>query len=77
MSALMEPALATTTVAKVIEITAESPVSFEDAIQKGIVKAGETVHGIRGAWVDGQQVKVEDGKVVGYRVDLKLTFVLD
>lgn len=66
-----------TTVAKVIEITAESPQSFEDAIQRGIIKASESVHGMRSAWVDGQQVRVEDGKVVAYRVDLKVTFVLD
>lgn len=66
-----------TSVAKVIEITAESPLSFEDAIQHAIVKASESVHGMRSAWVDGQQVTVEDGKVVSYRVDLKVTFVLD
>jgi flavin-binding protein dodecin len=66
-----------TTVAKVIEITAESPQSFEDAIQRAITKASESVHGMRSAWVDGQQVRVEDGKVVAYRVDLKVTFVLD
>jgi flavin-binding protein dodecin len=65
------------TVAKVIEITAESPQSFEDAIQRAITKASESVHGMRSAWVDGQQVRVEDGKVVAYRVDLKVTFVLD
>ncbi|HZR91418.1 MAG TPA: dodecin family protein [Gaiellaceae bacterium] len=66
-----------TSVAKVIEITAESPVSFEDAIRVAIAKAGQTVHGIRGAWVSQQQVKVEGGEVIGFRVDLKVTFVLD
>jgi flavin-binding protein dodecin len=65
-----------TSVAKVIEITSESTKSFEDAINKGILKAGETVTAIKGAWVNGQQVKVEDGKVVGFRVDLKVTFVV-
>ncbi len=77
MEAVLEPLRATTSVAKVIEITAESSESFEDAIARGIAKAGETVHEIRGAWVDGQQVKVAGGKVVAYRVDLKVTFVLD
>lgn len=66
-----------TSVAKVIEITAESTESFEDAIERGLRKASETVHGVRGAWVAGQQVRVEEGRVVAYRVDLKLTFVLD
>ena len=64
-------------VAKVIEITAESPASFEDAIRRGITKANETVHGIKAAWVSQQQVKIEAGEVVGFRVDLKVTFVLD
>ena len=77
MATVMQPKRTTTSVAKVIELTAESSESFEDAIQHGIAKATETVHGIRSAWVDGQQVKVQDGKVVAYRVDLKLTFLLD
>ena len=64
-------------IAKVIEISSESTQSFEDAIQEGIRKASKSVHNIKGAWVKEQQVKVEDGEVVAYRVDLKLTFVLD
>lgn len=64
-------------VAKVIEITAQSSESFEDAIQQGIVKAGETVRSIRGAWVKEQNVAIDNGNVVGYRVDLKVTFILD
>ena len=35
------------------------------------------MHGIKGAWVEGQKVLVEDGKIIGYRVDLKVTFVVD
>ena len=41
------------TVAKVIEINSESSVSFEDAIRLGIAKAAESVHDIKGAWVQG------------------------
>jgi len=63
-------------VAKVIEISAESQKSFEDAINQGIQKASQTVQNIRGAWVKEQQVVVEGGKIAGYRVDLKITFVL-
>jgi flavin-binding protein dodecin len=65
------------TVAKVIEISAESEVSFEDAMRKGIRKASESVHGIKGAWVKEQKAVIENGEIVSYRVDLKLTFVLD
>jgi dodecin len=64
-------------VAKIIEITATSEESFEDAIRQGISKASETVHNIKGAWVKEQKVVVENGSISGYRVDLKVTFVLD
>ncbi len=64
-------------VAKVIELSATSNVSFEDAIRQAIEKANETVRNIKGAWVKEQQVTVENGQVSGYRVDLKITFVLD
>lgn len=64
-------------VAKIIEISAESPKSFEDAIGVGINRASKTLHGIKSAWVAEQHVVVENGKVVLYRVDLKITFVMD
>lgn len=64
-------------VAKIIEINAESEKSFEDAIDKGIKQASTTVHGIKGAWVKGQQVLVTGDQITMYRVDLKVTFVLD
>jgi len=64
-------------VAKVIEISAESDVSFEAAINNGIAKASESVHNIKGAWVKEQKVTIENGRVVRYRVDLKVTFIMD
>ena len=64
-------------VAKVIEISSESPKSFEDAIVLGIARTSKTVHGIKSAWVAEQHVVVENNKVTSYRVDLKVTFVLD
>ena len=64
-------------VAKVIELTTRSEKSFEDAIRTGLAKAAETIHGIREAWVAQEKVMVEGGKVVGFQVDLKITFVLD
>ena len=54
-----------------------SPTSFEDAIAQGVAKAGETVDGITAVWVQGQQALVEDGQVVTYRVQMKVTFVLN
>lgn len=65
------------TVAKVIEISAESDINFEAAIHNGIVKASETVHNIKSAWVKEQKVTIADGQIVKYRVDMKVTFVMD
>jgi len=64
-------------VAKVIEISAESNQSFEHAIREGIVAAAKTVRNIKSAWVKEQQVVVNGDKIAVYRVDLKVTFVLD
>jgi hypothetical protein len=63
-------------VAKVIELSAGSPKSFEDAVERGIVRATQTVEDIRGAWIKEMQVKVENGKITEYRVDMKVTFVI-
>lgn len=64
-------------VARVTEIIASSKKSFEDATQKGVKRACETLHNVRGAWVDGQKVSVnEQGEISEYRVILKVTFVL-
>jgi len=63
-------------VAKVTEIIASSPKSFEDAVEKGIARADKTLKNVRGAWVAGQKVIVEKGKIQEYRVTLRVTFVL-
>lgn len=63
-------------VAKVTEIIASSDKSFDDAVKKGIKRASNTLSGVRSAWVQDQQVKVDDGKVTEYRVTMKVTFVL-
>ena len=63
-------------VAKVIEIISSSTVSFDDAVTQGIAKASETITGIAGAWVQDQSVEIANGKVMVYKVTLKLTFVL-
>jgi dodecin len=63
-------------VAKNIEITSTSQMSFEDAIQKGIAKASETIKDIRGAWIKEQKVGVENGKINQYTVMMIITFVL-
>jgi len=64
-------------VAKVVELTASSPTSFEDAAKKGIEKAAETLRNIQGAWVSEEKVDVEDGKVTAFRVTLRITFLVE
>ncbi len=63
-------------VAKVSEIIASSPESFEDAVAQGIARANKTLKNVRGAWIAEQKVDVDKGKVVAYRVTMRVTFVL-
>jgi dodecin len=65
------------TVARVTEISATSDKSFEDAIAVGITRADETLRKIRSAWVKEQEVRVADGKVAEYQVNMLVTFELD
>ena len=64
-------------VATVTEISAISDKSFEDAIQQGIARATTTLRNVEGAWVKDQNVMIEDGNIVGYKVNLEITFVLE
>ncbi|MBI6629866.1 dodecin family protein [Pontibaca salina] len=64
-------------VARVTEISATSPQSFEDAVTKGIERASETLRNVTSAWVKEQRVKVGNGKISEYQVNLMVTFVLD
>ncbi len=65
------------TVARVTEIIASSTVSFEDAVAVGVARACKTLQNVTGAWVQDQKVDITDGKVSAYRVNLKVTFVLN
>ena len=64
-------------VAKVTEIIASSEKSFDDAIRQGIARADKTLKNIRGAWIKDQKLVVEKGKVIEYRVAMKVSFVLN
>jgi len=63
-------------VAKVVEISASSSKSFEDAVETGVSRASKTLKNVTGAWVQDMKVDVEDGSIVRYRVNLKVTFIL-
>jgi len=65
------------TVARVTEITASSSESFDDAISMGIARACKTLQNVTSAWVQDQKVDIENGEIKAYRVNLKVTFVLN
>lgn len=64
-------------VARVTEITSASNKSFEDAIETGISRANKTLRNVSGAWIQNQKVVVAKGKIVEYRVNMKVTFILE
>lgn len=64
-------------VAKVTEIIASSKKGFDDAIENGIARANKTLRNISGAWIQDQKVVVEKGKIIEYRVAMRVTFILE
>lgn len=64
-------------IARVTEISATSPNSFDDAVKAGIDRACRTLRNVESAWVKDMNVKIENGTVKGFRVNLAVTFVLD
>jgi flavin-binding protein dodecin len=64
-------------VARVTEIIAGSKKSFQDAIETGVNRATKTLKNVEGAWVQDQSVVLDKGKIVEYRVNLKVTFILE
>lgn len=65
-------------VAKVTEIIASSTKSFDDAIKVGIARAHKTLTNLKSAWIENQQVQLDpEGQITEYRVQLKLTFLLE
>lgn len=65
------------TIAKIIEISSDSTTSFQDAIESGIKRAERTVKNVKGAWISEQKLSVEGGKIVGYRVIMRISFVIE
>ncbi len=64
------------TVARVTEISSISKKSFEDAVAQGVARAHKTLKNVKGAWVKDHKVECDKGKITGYKVILKVTFVL-
>ncbi len=64
-------------IAKVSEISATSPKSFEDAIAQGLARANQTLRNLRSAWIKEQQVRLQDGVITEFQVNMMVTFVID
>lgn len=62
---------------KVIEVLAESNTSWEDAAAQAVARAAKTIHGIRSIYIKDMEAKVEGNKIVQYRINAKISFVLD
>ena len=65
------------TVARITEISSVSKKSFEDAIVQGVARANKTLKNVKGAWVKDQEVQIDRGKITGFKVILKVTFILN
>ncbi|RJR18965.1 MAG: dodecin domain-containing protein [Desulfobacteraceae bacterium] len=64
-------------VARVSEIIAGSPLSFDDAIRVGFERANKTLRNITGLRIIEQRVAIENGKITEYRVRMEVIFVLE
>ena len=62
---------------KVVEIVGSSSTSIEDAIQRAITRAAQTIREIRWFEVVATRGNVEGGKVAHYQVTLRIGFTLD
>lgn len=65
-------------VAKVIEVSASSGSSVEDAVRSGLKKVASTVKGVQGAWVNEIKVQTDaSGEITEWRVNMRVTFVVE
>ena len=64
-------------IAKVSEISATSTKGFQDAIEHGIARAHKTLRNVKSAWIKEQQVRVKEGLITEYQVNMMVTFVVD
>ncbi len=64
-------------VLKVIEVLSGSQTSLEDATRKAVEQAAKSLKNIRSVYIQEQSATVNEGKVVEFRVNLKLTFEIE
>ena len=64
-------------VVKVIEVLSQSEKSWEDAAQQAVTVAAKSVRNIKAIYIENMQATVENDKIVGYRVDAKISFLVE
>jgi flavin-binding protein dodecin len=64
-------------VLKVIEVLAESDKSWEDAATQAVERAARTLHGVKSIYIKNFEATVENGRIVKYRINANISFVLD
>jgi dodecin len=64
-------------IARVTELSATSETGFEDAINQAVARATKTLRGVEGCWVKDMNVLIENGNIVGYKVNVEITFMLE
>lgn len=63
-------------VVKVIELIAESDKSWDDAARNAVAEAAKTVKNIKSVWVDNQTAEVEGDRIVRYRLNVRVSFLV-
>jgi flavin-binding protein dodecin len=65
-------------ISRITEIKSSSTVSFDDAMKKGIARAQKTLKNVKSAWIWNQEILLDNkGKISEYRVQMKITFILE
>jgi flavin-binding protein dodecin len=64
-------------IVKITEVIAQSENGFEDAVRNAVKEAAKTVRGIKSVWIDNFKCKVEGDKIVEYRVNAKISFLVE
>lgn len=62
---------------KVIEVLSESDKSWEDAATQAVANASKSLHGIKSIYIKEMEAKVEDDKIVKYRINGNISFLLE
>jgi flavin-binding protein dodecin len=64
-------------IVKVTEVIAQSEKGFDDAVRNAVKEAAKTIRGIKSVWIDNFNCMVENDKIVGYRVNAKISFLVE